>query len=902
MEQNECTVRDLQRVIRDLVSLATIPASWVGREPTHLAESAASLVLHTLRVDASCVCIASSLNPISADKDSTHPGFASTVRDLQSRRTPNGSPSVETLTREGWPTPLRVMIQPIGIAGEFGFIAAGCASSAFPSETDSLLLSLTANQLSMAIQTARLIEDRRASEQVARESEGRFRAIVDTTPECVKLVARDGTLLHMNSAGLALVEANAADTLVGRNVYDLIAPEDRDPFRSFNERVCDGERGSLQFEVVSLKGTRRKMETRAAPFRTADGSTVQLAITHDVTERSRAEHRLRQSERKFRDFVETSSVALHFVGPDGIIEWANQAELDLLGYTADEYLGHHIAEFHVDAPTIDDILTRLCRGQRLHDYEARLRAKDGSIRHVLIDSSVLFEDERFVHTRCFTRDITERKLAETALRESEQRFRVITDASPIMVWMAGTDKLCFYFNKGWLDFVGQTLEHEAGNGWTENVHPDDFERCLQIYVTSFDARQPFEMEYRLKHHSGQYRWIVDHGVPRYSAEGAFEGYVGGCLDIHEQREAAELRHRLAAIVESSEDAIISMDLSGIVTSWNRGAETIFGYTAEEMMGQPILKIIPPELHADEGRIWRAINRGESIQPFEIIRVTKDGRRMDVSLTVSPVRDHGGRIIGAAKIVRDISEKKNAERALRTTERLAAVGRLAATVAHEINNPLEAVTNLVYLAKGGTVRADIREFLTHAEEELERIAQLTKQTLGFYRETKGVASIRMGDVLGSFISVFAPRAKNKDITLQTEVRADVVIEAVPGEIRQLIGNLVANSIDAVAPGGRVTIRVSAARRGGEPGVRLTVADDGHGIPDNVRSHLFQPFFTTKRDVGTGLGLWVCKSIVEKHQGLIRLRTSTTFGRSGTVFSIVLPCRAGLGSEETLRQAV
>ncbi|HEX2641035.1 MAG TPA: PAS domain S-box protein, partial [Pyrinomonadaceae bacterium] len=480
-------------------------------------------------------------------------------------------------------------------------------------------------------------------------------------------------------------------------------------------------------------------------------------------------------------------------------------------------------------------------------------------------------------------------------------FRIITDASPVLVWMSGTDKLCYYFNKSWLDFVGRTLEQESGNGWADNVHPEDFHRCLHIYMTSFDSRQPFEMEYRLKHRSGEYRWILDRAIPRFSADGTFEGYVGGCLDIHEQKEAAEARNRLAAIVDSSEDGIVSKNLHGIVTSWNHGAERIFGYTADEMIGQSILKIIPPELQDDETRILQTIARGDRIQHFETIRLTKDGRRIDVSLTISPVRDDSGRIIGAAKIARDISKQKQSDRALRTTERLAVVGRLAATVAHEINNPLEAVTNLVYLAKNVAVRDDVREFLAGAEEELERVAQLTKQTLGFYRETTGVTLVNLAATLESLLVAFSPRAKNKGIKILREATNHAEIQAVPGEIRQLVGNLLSNSIDAVTSGGLIRLRVSPMSHEGTKGVRLTVCDNGPGIPEKDQPHIFEPFFTTKHDVGTGLGLWVCKSIVQKHQGSIRFRSSTVSGRNGTIFSIFLPSTQP-AIEGSLRQAV
>ena len=348
-------------------------------------------------------------------------------------------------------------------------------------------------------------------------------------------------------------------------------------------------------------------------------------------------------------------------------------------------------------------------------------------------------------------------------------------------------------------------------------------------------------------------------------------FTGFARDITGRKQVAEARERLAAIVESSDDAIVGKDLNGIVTSWNAGAERIFGHQAEEIIGRSILAIVPPELHDDEARILATIRRGERIHHYETVRVTKGGEPISVSLTISPVRDGTGRIVGAAKIARNITEQKKTEQTLHTAERLASVGRLAATVAHEINNPLEAVTNLVYLAKANAVQKDVQEYLSGAEEELERVSQLTKQTLGFYRNTKGAAPIRVGSLVEALLSMFSSRIRNKSIEIRPEIRQDPEIVAVQGEIRQLFANLLSNSIDAVEGGGLIRIRVSAAtdwNGEGRSGVRLTVADSGTGIPPAIRSELFEPFFTTKKDVGTGLGLWVCKSIVEKHGGSLR----------------------------------
>jgi PAS domain S-box-containing protein len=380
--------------------------------------------------------------------------------------------------------------------------------------------------------------------------------------------------------------------------------------------------------------------------------------------------------------------------------------------------------------------------------------------------------------------------------------------------------------------------------------------------------------------------------------------TGGKFDIRQEVEerqhrlqtALDASQRLAAIVESSDDAIISKDLNGVVTSWNPCAERMFGYTAEEMIGSSIRKVIPPEVFKDEDRIMSAVGQGLRTEHFETTRQTKSGERIEISLTLSPVFDETAKILGVSSISRDISQQKKAERALHTSEKLATVGRLAATIAHEINNPLEAVMNLTFLAQNHMEDEEGKIFLEQAQQELQRVGLLTKQTLGFYRENKGARKLNLGELVTPLVLVFSARARNKQITIETEIRGDPPVTVIPGEIRQLFANLLNNSIDAVRNRGHILIRLSAAT---EPsgrrrkGARLTVADDGPGISPEVRQRLFEPFFTTKRDVGTGLGLWVTSNILLKHEGSIRVRSSVTAGKSWTVFSVFIP--AGLTLE-------
>lgn len=244
---------------------------------------------------------------------------------------------------------------------------------------------------------------------------------------------------------------------------------------------------------------------------------------------------------------------------------------------------------------------------------------------------------------------------------------IMADAVPAMIWVSDANALRTYFNRSWLEFTGRPLEQELGNGWTAGIHPDDRQRCLDIYRSSVKSRQAFKIEYRLRRADGVFRWILSHGEPRFSNEGSFEGHIGSCLDITEQKTAEETRSMLAAIVQNSDDAIIAKDLNGIIISWNNSAERIFGYTEPEVLGKPITLIIPPDLQAEEVQILNRLRAGERIEHFETLRVAKGGRQVLVSLTISPVKDASGNIVGASKIARDVTRIRQVERALRESE-------------------------------------------------------------------------------------------------------------------------------------------------------------------------------------------------------------------------------------------
>jgi PAS domain S-box-containing protein len=388
----------------------------------------------------------------------------------------------------------------------------------------------------------------------------------------------------------------------------------------------------------------------------------------EVAYQGNSEAAVLRSDTSLRNFVETATVALHSVGPDGIILWANQAELDLLGYARDEYIGQHIAKFHTDERTISDILARLLRCEALHEYEARLSCKNGSIRDVLINSSALFDDGKFVHTRCFTRDITGQKRTEAQLRENERRFREMIDALPAAIYTTDAEGRLTHFNPAAVELSGRVPELGTER-WCVTwklFRPDGtplpHDEC-PMAVALKEGRIVDGVEAIAERPDGKRVWFTPYPRPLRDAKGKMVGGINMLVDITERKRAERASGLLAAIVDSSDDAIVSKNLDGVITSWNNSAERLFGYTAEEAIGQHIRLIVPRDRWHEEAMILERLKRGERVEHFETVRVRKDGRTLDISLTISPVKDTAGTIVGTSKVARDITERKRVEQAL-----------------------------------------------------------------------------------------------------------------------------------------------------------------------------------------------------------------------------------------------
>lgn len=497
------------------------------------------------------------------------------------------------------------------------------------------------------------------------------------------------------------------------------------------------------------------------------------------------------------------------------------------------------------------------------------------------------------------RNMTEAVVAAQKLRESEARLQLATAVAQLGVFVWDTvEDLGSWENDRVYEIFRRARQDGPVNGeefLRDFLHPDFRDAFRDAVERTLKKGAPLQFEGLMYRADRTLCRIELNGNLQPDVKGSKGRILGTIRDVTELRKSQEtLRENakrlgeLAAIVASSEDVILSKDLNGIITSWNDAATTVFGYTADEMIGASILKLIPEDLHSDEKTIIENIRAGRRIEHFETVRLTKNGKRIDVSLTVSPVKDLNGQVIGASKILRDISNRKRLEQSVLQAEKIAATGRMAATIAHEINNPLEAVMNLLFLLRPKIADEEGINYLSAAESELARVAHIAKQTLGYYREHASASPASLKEIAEHALMIYEPRCTAVGITIERSLSPSRKVVLRRGEMMQVVSNLIANAINAMPNGGTLSVSVCDATFPAE-GVELTIADNGVGIPADILPRVFDAFFTTRATVGTGIGLFVAKQFVEGHGGRITIDSSIATERHGTSVRVFLPAK-------------
>ena len=477
------------------------------------------------------------------------------------------------------------------------------------------------------------------------------------------------------------------------------------------------------------------------------------------------------------------------------------------------------------------------------------------------------------------------------LAGSDAAYRVFVERMKEGAVTVSADATILYCNHAFSEIIGHPLDQIIGRSVYEFVPKTERDRFDSVYRHPLDG--PTKMEMQLRAADG-------HLIPIFASANFFqEGSTTVCMvitDLTEQKRQEEIvsAGRLAhLIVQQAAEAIAVCDNSGKIVLASEAFHQLCGRNALLLS---LDSVMPLDFsgHAQESGSEFAVNQvleGRTFRGTEVVFNREDGETTHLLLSAARLRLPGGGTSGCVISLFDIEERKRTEEYLRRSERLAATGRLAATIAHEINNPLAAVTNLLYLlSSDDRLDASLREYAEVAQAEISRVAHITKQTLAFHRDATIPVRVNLHDLVESVLYLYSQMLKVKKIRIQKELDFGGDVIGFPNELRQVISNIFENAIEASPESGHVRLRVYSSHEflnSHKLGVRITIADDGPGIGLENSQRIFEPFFTTKGEKGTGLGLWVCQGIVHKHGGFIRMRSSINPLRSGTVFSIFLP---------------
>ncbi len=655
------------------------------------------------------------------------------------------------------------------------------------------------------------------------------------------------------------------------------------------QRAFDyGEPYELDMQVRNASGEPRWVQARGeVAERDADGAvTVLRGTVQDITERKRTEAELRSTSERLSAVLDSMTDGLAMLDKDWRYTLFSERAAVLCNVRSEDLLG--------------GCLWELFPGSKESVFGQGYQEAVSTGKPTHFEGYYGAPVRRWLQCHCYPsdeglsvyfHDVTERRVAEEALRESQARFQKLYDANLIGICYPDRHGAFSDGNEEFLRIVGYSREElAAGMVRWDTMTPPEYAEVDRFHIAEAAERSscsPYEKEY-IRKDGTRVPILCGYAL----LEGSQDEYIGFISDLTATKEAerviADRERRFRELADSLPGLVWEADPGGRITYVNQRWVDYTGVGQREFEGGVAMEVVhPDDAQATTETRLRSIELGLPCTQELRMRCHDGSYRYFLSRAV-PLRNEAGEVERWLGTATDIHEQKLAEEVVRRTEKLAATGRLAASMAHEINNPLESVTNSLYLAlQDPGLSAETRAFLTTADKELQRVAHVTTQTLRFHRQSKLPAKEEMGALMDSAMALFEGRIATLGVSVVREYRTTERLFCCGDEIRQVFANLISNALDATRMGGKIRLRVTrVSALDGErtEGLRVAVADTGQGIPAEVRGKIFEPFMTTKDATGTGLGLWVSAGIVQKHGGRITLRSKVGVG---TVFHVFLP---------------
>lgn len=729
--------------------------------------------------------------------------------------------------------------------------------------------------------------------------------------DAVIAVDTEERVTFLNAAAERQYGVRAGEVL-GRMLTEIFTPQWPSPGAEAGMRTALSERGEWRGELIhrTHDGRELHVEKVVSTLHGPHGeSTGRVAAIHDISGRKDAERELRESEARLRSILTQSPAGILETDAAGRMKLVNDHWCHMLGYTEAEMLGKTVLDLThpscIAATT--EAVGHLAAGGPDFQIEKFYCRKDGTRLSAQSNVTALRSPTgEFLGLIAVVLDITDRLRIESELRDRTHFLERIAQVTPGVLQVFDlVEKRDVFINRTVESLLGYSPAEVHAMGAEVLrclMHPDDLPGSEEhlARVRSLADGEVAAFEFRMRDRAGGWRWFHSHdAVFARDATGAVWQLIGVSTEITGRKLAEEVTARLAAIVECSYDALLSEDLDGIVTSWNRGAEQIFGYSAEEIIGTSIMRLIPDAGHAAECELQRKIVTGKRGGTFEATRQAKDGREFHASITVSPMSDAAGKIIGTSRVIRDITERKLAADSLREAKEAAEAAnrrkdRFLAALSHELRTPLTPVLLVSEVhAKSEKLSDDLREDFEMIHRNIVLEAQLIDDLLDVSRIQQGKMRfdfklVDVHEAIALALEMLHSEVEEKGIAVRQELgAAPATVEADPARLRQVLCNLLRNAVKFTPRGGSISVQTARDHSA----LQISITDTGAGIAAEDLERIFQPFEQVgaqqqSEHVSLGLGLAISAAIISAHRG--RIWAESPGPSEGATFHVWLPC--------------